>query len=88
MRVPHASVFVGATHMPPPHNWLTHAIVASDIPGAFTIADTKQITSIGALTINCMPGPWPAGTNTGKVPAGMAIWTGRCGTGGGGAWYC
>ena len=42
----------------------------------------------GARTISCMPGPWPAGTSTGKVPAGMAIWTGRCGTGGGGAWYC
>ena len=42
----------------------------------------------GARTMSCRPGPWPAGTNTGKVPAGMAIWTGRCGTGGGGAWYC
>lgn len=33
MRSPNASVFVGSTHLPSPHNLLTHAIIASDIPG-------------------------------------------------------
>ena len=27
----------------------------------------------GARTISCMPGPCPAGTRTGNVPAGMTV---------------
>ena len=56
MRVPHASAFVGATHMPPPHNWLTHAIVASDIPGAFTIAEKVSEPPWGVTANLCVRG--------------------------------
>lgn len=56
MRHPQAMVFVGSTHLPPPKNWLTHAIVASDIPGAYTIAERVAEPPWGVTANLCVRG--------------------------------
>ena len=56
MRHPNAIVFVGSTHLPPPNNLLTHAIVASDIPGAYTIAERVADPPWGVTANLCVRG--------------------------------
>ena len=56
MRHPKAIVFVGSTHLPPPNNLLTHAIVASDIPGAYTIAERVADPPWGVTANLCVRG--------------------------------
>ena len=55
-RWPKAGVLVGSTHLPPPTNWLTHAIVASDIPGAYTIAERRAEPPWGVTANLCVRG--------------------------------
>jgi len=54
MRWPNASVLVGSTQLPEPHNLLTHAIVASDIPGAYTIAERVREPPWGVTANLCV----------------------------------
>ena len=54
MRWPNASAFVGSTHLPEPVNLLTHAIVASDIPGAYTIAERVREPPWGVTANLCV----------------------------------
>lgn len=54
LRNPKASVFVGLTHFPAPHNLLTHAIVASDIPGAYSIAERTREPPWGVTANLCV----------------------------------
>ena len=56
MRHPQAIIFVGSTHLPPPKNLLTHAIVASDIPGAYTIAERVAEPPWGVTANLCVRG--------------------------------
>ena len=56
MRFPQASVLVGSTHLPPPKNWLTHAIVASDIPGAYNVAEKTMEPPWGVTANLCVRG--------------------------------
>ena len=56
MRHPQAMVFVGSTHLPLPKNLLTHAIVASDIPGAYTIAERVAEPPWGVTANLCVRG--------------------------------
>jgi Glycosyl transferase family 2 len=54
MRSPNASVFMGLTRFPAPHNLLTHAIVASDIPGAYSIAERTREPPWGVTANLCV----------------------------------
>jgi hypothetical protein len=56
MRHPKSIVFVGSTHLPPPNNLLTHAIVASDIPGEYTIAERVADPPWGVTANLCVRG--------------------------------
>ncbi|KAK3253572.1 hypothetical protein CYMTET_37177 [Cymbomonas tetramitiformis] len=55
-RFPSASVLVGTTHLPAPMNLLTSAIVASDIPGAYTIAERRANPPWGVTANLCVRG--------------------------------
>ncbi|CAB9518602.1 3-beta hydroxysteroid dehydrogenase/isomerase family [Seminavis robusta] len=54
LRSPNASVFVGLTNFPEPHNLLTHAVVASDIPGAYSIAKRTREPPWGVTANLCV----------------------------------
>jgi hypothetical protein len=55
-RYPCAAVLVGSTPLPEPCNLLTHAIRASGIPGAFTIAERQKSPAWGVTANLCVRG--------------------------------
>jgi glycosyltransferase involved in cell wall biosynthesis/LPS sulfotransferase NodH len=56
MRHPDAQVFVGSTHFPPPNSLITNAFVASDLIGAYTIAERRNDPPWGVGANLCVRG--------------------------------
>ncbi|GAX20421.1 hypothetical protein FisN_9Hh146 [Fistulifera solaris] len=54
MRWPDASVYVGSTKMPYPTNWLTHALVAGDMAGTYTVAERMRNPPWGVTANLCV----------------------------------
>lgn len=56
IRYPDANILVGSTHLPAPHNLLTHAMVACDLIGSFTIAEKRHDPPWGVTANLCVRG--------------------------------
>lgn len=54
MRWPDASIYVGSTKLPLPMNWLTHALVAGDMVGTYTIAERVRNPPWGVTANLCV----------------------------------
>ena len=55
-RYPGAKVFVGSTKLPPPCSVITHAFVASDLIGSYTIAEKRVDPPWGVTANLCVSG--------------------------------
>ena len=54
MRWPDASIYVGSTKMPLPMNWLTHALIAGDMAGTYTVAERMRNPPWGVTANLCV----------------------------------